>query len=331
MKRDRNVGLIFMVGMAVLILAPMIGIELILPWELKPGSAEAEIFWMLRVPRVLTAFCAGAALALSGMVFQAMFRNPLATPFTLGVSSGAALGATLAIRLGVVFTVVGVAGITLAAFFGAFCSVVLVYLLMRLRPDSSTATMLLAGVAVNFTFSSLILMVHYSADLGGSFNILRWMMGNLEVVGIEPVFGLLPLVLLGGLMALVMRRELDLMSLGDEIAQSRGVSIRNYRKILFIAVSLMVGAVVAVCGPIGFVGMMAPHICRQLVGPDHQRLAPASLFFGGTFLVFSDILARTLISPAELPVGIITSLLGGPFFLWLLLGRTDGRNLHEAR
>jgi cobalamin transport system permease protein len=329
-KQDRNVLLIFFIGIMVLLLAPSLGIEVIFPWEAMGETSEAYIFWKLRVPRVLTAFCAGAALALGGMIFQAMFRNPLATPFTLGVSSGAALGATLAIRLGLVFSILGVAGVTLSAFVGAFCSVVLVYLLMRMRPGSSTATMLLAGVAVNFTFSSLILMVHYSSDMSGSFDIMRWMMGNLEVVGIEPVFGLLPLVLLGGLLGLVMRRELDLMSLGDDIAQSRGVSIRNYRKILFVSVSLIVAAVVSICGPIGFIGMMAPHICRQLVGPDHQRLAPASLFFGGAFLVFCDVLARTLIAPAELPVGIITSLLGGPFFLWLLLTRNDGRNPREA-
>ena len=312
MNREVNLLSIVAVTIIVLILAPLVGMRFIFPWELGAGSPEAEIFWKLRLPRVMTAFCCGAALAISGMIFQALFRNPLATPFTLGVSSGAALGATMAIRAGLAFSLAGVAGISLAAFGGALLSVALVYLLVRLRPGSSTVTMLLAGVAVNFTFSSFILLIHYSSDMVGSFNIMRWLMGRLEVVGFQPVFQLMPLVLLGGGPGLLLRR------------------VWRYRKILFVGVSLMVGAVVSVCGPIGFVGMMSPHICRRLVGPNHRWLAVASLFFGGTFLVCCDVLARTLIAPSEIPVGVITSLLGGPFFLWLLVRRNMGRDPYEA-
>ncbi len=310
--------------LAVLVAAPFVGMTSITPETVLAADADApesRIFWSLRVPRVMLGFLAGAAMSLAGMVFQAVFRNPLATPFTLGVSSGAALGATLYIRLGLSFAVLGVSGVSLAAFAGALLAIIVVYGLTRSRPGSSTGTMLLAGVAVNFTFSSFILLVHYTSDMANSFNILRWLMGRLDTVGPDEPLSLLPLMVFGGLAALALHRELNLMSVGEEIALGRGVDVSRYRKVLFLAMSVMVGGVVSICGPIGFVGMMAPHICRLLIGPDHRWLGPMSLLFGGVFLVICDTLARVLAAPAELPVGVITALLGGPFFLWLLTSR----------
>ncbi len=310
--------------LAVLVASPFLGMTSISAGTVLSApddNPDSQIFWQLRVPRVMLGFLAGAAMSLAGMVFQAMFRNPLATPYTLGVSSGAALGATLSIRLGFSFAFLGVTGTTLAAFAGALLAIITVYGLTRKRPGASTATMLLAGVAVNFTFSSLILLVHYTSDMASSFNILRWLMGRLDTVGPDEPLQLLPLLIFGGLAALTLHRELNLMSVGDELAVSRGVDVSRYRKVLFISTSVMVGGVVAICGPIGFVGMMAPHICRLLVGPDHRWLGPMSLLFGGTFLVACDTLSRMVTAPAELPVGVITALLGGPFFLWLLTGR----------
>ncbi len=318
-----------MIGMILLTLtvlgvAPFLGMTRI-PADAVFEGADADpanqIFWQLRVPRVMLGFLAGAAMSLAGMVFQAMFRNPLATPYTLGVSSGAALGATVYLRLGLSFSVFGVTGLTIAAFAGALMAIFVVYGLARTRPGTSTATMLLAGVAVNFTFSSLILLVHYTSDLANSFNILRWLMGRLDTVGPDEPLSLLPLLVFGGLAALVLHRELNLMAVGDELALSRGVDVYRYRKVLFLSTSVMVGGVVAICGPIGFVGMMAPHICRLLIGPDHRWLGPMSLLFGGVFLVLCDTAARMLAAPAELPVGVVTALLGGPFFIWLLSGR----------
>ncbi|MBU0741490.1 iron ABC transporter permease [bacterium] len=310
--------------LVVLVVAPFVGMTSISPESVIAAGAddpESRIFWSLRVPRVMLGFLAGASMSLAGMVFQAMFRNPLATPFTLGVSSGAALGATLYIRLGLSFAVFGVSGVTLSAFAGALLAISVVYGLIRSRPGSSTGTMLLAGVAVNFTFSSFILMVHYTSDMANSFNILRWLMGRLDTVGPDEPLSLLPLMVFGGLAALALHRELNLMSVGEEIAVGRGVDVSRYRKVLFLAMSVMIGGVVAICGPIGFVGMMAPHICRLVIGPDHRWLGPMSLLFGGVFLVVCDALSRVLAAPAELPVGVITALLGGPFFLWLLTGR----------
>jgi len=211
---------------AVLVVAPFVGMTTITLESALAGDGDPEsrIFWSRRGPRVMLGFLAGAAMSLAGMVFQAMFRNPLATPFTLGVSSGAALGATLYIRLGVSFAILGVSGVTLAAFAGALLAIVAVYGLTRSRPGASTGTLLLAGVAVNFTFSSFILLVHYTSDMAHSFNILRWLMGRLDTVGPDEPLSLLPLMVFGGLAAVSLHRELNLMSVGEEIAVGRGVA-----------------------------------------------------------------------------------------------------------
>jgi len=182
--------------------------------------------------------------------------------------------------------------------------------------------MLLAGVAVSFFFSSVILFLQYMTDPSRSFRMLRWVMGGLEgFVGFEALWQTLPFVLSGSLVAWYLTHELNLLATGEEFAFSRGVNGGRTKLVLFAAVSLMIGAVVAVCGPIGFVGLMAPHICRLLVGPDHRYLLPLSWLFGGAFLVVCDTAARMLMAPMELPVGILTALLGGPFFVWLLLAR----------
>jgi iron complex transport system permease protein len=287
------------------------------------GLHEVPVFWKIRVPRSMLAFLAGAGLATAGMTFQAMFRNPLATPFTLGVSSGAAFGATLAIRLGWTASLLGVSAVSLSAFGGALASLMLVYGIAMARRSFSTSVLLLAGVAISFFFWSLILFIQYLSDFTSSFRILRRLMGGLETVGYGAVLDVLPFVLSGSAVILCFTRELNLMTVGEDLAVSRGVHVGAVRSVLFSAATLMVGGVVALCGPIGFVGMMAPHICRLLIGADHRYLAPATFLFGGLFLLACDVVARLLIAPAEIPVGVITSLLGGPFFVWLLLRRSS--------
>jgi len=330
MNRGMILTLLFMLAVATVVITPFLGMSTISPLDvvgLNEGSGgvdENTIFWRLRVPRVALAFLAGASLALGGMIFQALFRNDLATPFTLGVSSGAALGATTYLRLGWSFAVLGLDGLTLFALVGAALSVLLVQSLSRARLDDSGGSLLLAGVAVNFTLSSVILFVHYTSDAAQSFNILRWLMGRLDVVGADAVWTLAPLFVISALAAFFLHRELNLMTVGEEFAISRGVDSGRTRTLLFLGTSLLVGGVVAVCGPIGFVGMMTPHIARLFVGADHRRLAPASMLMGGTMLVLCDLLARTIVAPAEIPVGVVTALLGGPFFLWLLTRRHGG-------
>ncbi len=314
-------GLLLGAAILSVLVMPFAGIMSISPGDVLGGTTGSSVFWNIRVARVITAFLAGAALSLSGMTFQAIFRNPLATPFTLGVANGAALGAALSIWLGLGFSVLGFSGDSVFAFLGAGGAILLVYGLTRLRRGLSTLTMLLAGVAVGAFCSSIILFIQYMSDFTQSFQIIRWLMGGLEVVGYGPLLNMLPFVLGGAVVILFLSQELNLMVTGEEIAVSRGVDVRRTRLLAFLATSVMVGGVVAVCGPIGFVGMMAPHICRLVLGEDHRYLAPASLLFGGLFLLLCDTLARTIIAPAEIPVGVITSLLGGPFFIWLLMGR----------
>ncbi len=327
MKRIIVLLSIALAAVLVLLLAPQIGANWINPLSTTPSSLDRHIFFHLRVPRVLFAFACGAALSLSGMAFQAIFRNPLATPFTLGVSSGASLGGALYIRFGLGFALLGIPGITLFAFTGALATLALVYLLTRLRGGFGTTTLLLAGIAINFFCSSLILFVQYLSGLGDSFQVMRWMMGALDIVGHRKLLQILPFLLAGTGTLWLLVHDLNLMLTGEELAISRGVSVARTKKLVFLAASLLVGSVVAFCGPIGFVGMMAPHICRLLIGSDHRWLTPATLLFGGLFLVLCDTLARSLVPPAEIPVGVITALLGGPFFLVLLLNRKGGIEL----
>jgi len=331
-KRTIVLAVLIVLALAVVAAAPFIGLVSMPVRSAIRRSAEGSeffIFWHMRVPRVIVSMLAGAALAASGMAFQAMFRNPLATPFTLGVASGASLGAALYLRLGgamyawlgAAIGLPGTPGISPAAFIGALTSILLVYGLAQARRGFSGTTMLLAGVAVSFLFSSVILLMHYIGDIHNSYRLLRWIMGGLQAYGYGQVLRIAPFVIGGSTIVLCLTRELNLLSTGEDLATSRGVDVKRTKRTLFFATSLMVGGVVAVCGPIGFVGMMAPHICRLLIGADHRYLAPATMLFGGMFLTLCDLLARTLIAPAEIPVGVITALLGGPFFLWLLLRR----------
>ncbi len=326
-----KLALLAAAAVAVLVMMPLLG-QMALPLSVladpRGTDPAALVFWQLRVPRVLAAFVGGAGLALGGAAFQAVFRNPLATPYTLGVASGASFGVALASRSGLATVVAGLSMTSVAAFAGAMAAVAVVWVLTRLRPGLSSTVLLLAGVAMNFFFSSLILFVQYTASLGDSYRIVRWLMGGLGAVDLATVAHMAPLVVVGGSVVAWHARALDLLTTGAEVAASRGVDVVRTRTALFLATSIMIGGVVAACGPIGFVGMMAPHICRLLVGPGHRVLLPASALFGGAFLALCDTAARTVLAPAELPVGVITAFLGAPFFLWLLVKRVgpDARN-----
>jgi iron complex transport system permease protein len=298
---------------AVLLLFPLLG-----PIDIFHDPSGMEILWDLRVPRVLTAFTAGAALAASGMIFQALFRNPLATPFTLGVSGGAALGTVLYTQFCTVFFWNGLAGSSLAGFAGAALAVWLVYGLTRLKPAFATTTLLLAGIAVNLFFSSIILMLQYLSDPGETFRMIRWLMGGFSVIGFATPLTLLLMTTIGALIAVRLTREMNLLLTGEEIAGARGVPVETTKKWLFFSASLMTGSAVAFCGPVAFIGLMIPHITRRLVGSDHRRLLPSVLLLGGAFTVICDGIARAAASPSEIPIGLITALLGSPFFLWLL-------------
>jgi iron complex transport system permease protein len=304
-----------------LILTPLVGSQpLTLADILRGDPTMASIFWQIRLPRILLSLLGGAALATSGLGFQTLFRNPLAEPYTLGVSSGAALGAVLALRFeGGQF--LGLSLVGFASFAGALGATALIVGLALRRQGVQTSTLLLAGVAVSLSCSAIILFLQYLSDSTQTFRMVRWMMGGLSVVGYAEVLWLLPFVLVGSAALFALRWELNLLLTGEELAASRGVDLARLRRLVLLATSLMIGALVAVAGPIGFVGLIVPHMLRRLVGQDHLFLVPACILGGGAFLTLCDAIGRTVMSPAELPVGILTALLGGPFFLWLLVWR----------
>ena len=309
-----------------ILLAPLLGSTRIdlrrvfdpsIPFERNP---DAQIFFIARLPRTLAGAVVGATLASAGVVFQGLLRNPLATPFTLGVSAGAALGAMLAIT--VVPSVPWLAAplAPVASFAGSLVAVGIVYLLASARHRGlSTEVLLLAGVTMNAFFSALILFVQYFADFAETFRILRWLMGDLDVSSYEPLLTSLPLVVFAFGAFAWLARPLNLLSLGPDAAESRGLEVVRAQRVAFVSASLATGAAVSVGGPVGFIGIIVPHLVRLMVGADHRIVLPSSALFGAAFLIGCDVVARTIMAPLELPVGVITALIGGPFFLWLLV------------
>ncbi len=324
-------GLLLLLFLAVLLLCPLVGqtkIDLRAAFDIKRPLAtntSAFILFRLRLPRLLLAALTGASLAAAGVVFQALLRNPLASPFTLGVASGGSLGAVLAIRLGLPFTVFGLSSLPVFSFAGALLAVSIVYLIAQRRKALSTATLLLAGVTAAFFFSALILLVYYLSDFTQTGQMVRWMMGGLDVVDYGAPLSLLPPLAIGHLILLALSRDLNLLSTGEELARTRGVNIKRVKLLAYLAASLVTGAAVSMTGPISFVGLIVPHALRLLLGPDHRLLLPASLLGGASFLMLCDTAARSMLTGAEMPVGIITACLGGPFFVWIL--RTRGKRL----
>jgi iron complex transport system permease protein len=285
-------------------------------------NVDAQIFFVARMPRVLAGAVVGAALASAGVVLQALLRNPLATPFTLGVSAGAALGAILAISFGAAITLGPFSPVPLASLAGAFLAAAVVYA-MATRPGRamSTSVLLLAGVTLNSFFSALILFVQYMADFTEAYRTLRWMMGDLDVGSFEPILAALPMVAVAFVIFAALPSSLNLLSVGTDIAASRGVDVGRTQRLAFVSSALATSAAVSLAGPIGFIGIVVPHLVRLMAGVDHRIVLPASALFGASFLVACDLVARTVLAPVELPVGIVTAMLGGPFFLWLLLRR----------
>ena len=318
----------FLLFLATLCITPLIGSsEISLARAFSSSLAisnnvDANILFQVRLPRILLGALTGAALSVAGAIFQALLRNDLAAPFTLGVSSGAALGAVIAIALNLNFSILGFSVISLFSFVGSLGAIFLVFSLVRTRHgEFPTAVLLLAGVTANFFFAAMVMFIHYMADFSQSFRIIRWLMGGLDITDYKTILSVCPVVFLGIFILMFISRDMNLISTGVHSASSRGVNVGRIQKVGFITASLITGTVVANCGPIGFVGLIVPHIVRLFVGPDLRILIPASMLFGASFLIICDTFARTLLAPTEIPVGIITAMLGGPFFVWLLKRR----------
>ena len=285
-------------------------------------NVDAQIFFVARLPRVLAAALVGGGLAAAGVVFQALLRNPLASPDTLGVSAGAALGATLAIAFRADFTVLSISAVPLASFAGSLGALAIVFgLSSARRRGASTMILLLAGVTLTTLLSAIVAFVQYLADVTQTFQTVRWMMGSLDVAGYAPIaIALAPLAIAGAGFA-TLPRILDLMSLGADQAATRGVDTVRAERVALVSASLSTGAAVSLGGPVPFVGIIVPHLVRLIVGADHRLVLPAAVLFGAAFLIACDLVARTALAPVELPVGIITAVIGGPVFLWLLFRR----------
>jgi iron complex transport system permease protein len=322
------VAFLLAVGLGTVWISPGTTLRL-LAWKLglaglpaDVASSAAVILFELRIPRVLLAMVVGAALAASGAVFQALFRNPMADPAIIGVSSGAALGAIAVIILGG-GVLAGGLGVPAAAFAGALAVSFLVYRLARIGPAVQVATLLLAGIAVAAVISAVISLV--MAFAGQEIrSIYFWLLGGLAGRGWGALATSAPLVGVGAVLALTTVRDLNLMALGEERAAQLGVEIERFKRRSLATGALLAAAAVSVAGVIGFVGLMTPHILRLVLGADHRRLVPASIVGGAAFMVLADLAARTVRAPEEIPVGAVTALLGGPFFLYLLRRERKG-------
>jgi len=315
------VFLLLILSISSIIICPWLGLKILNPFDVLKHDDLFYVFTMIRIPRTLAAFFAGGGLAIAGMVYQAIFRNSLADPYTLGVSSGASLGAALCIVFGLGGAVAGMSFVSLGAFTGAIIAIAFIYALAW-SGEHNSHTLLLAGVIVATVCSGLIMFLHLIGGLHRSFQILRWIMGGVDGISFSILyFMLIPVILYIGMTWLFLP-ILDHFLTGDHVAHSRGIAVNKYRLYFIISTALAVGAIVSVCGPIGFVGVLAPHTCRMLItGIRHRTLALCSFLLGGSFLVITDTLARSVVPPAEIPVGIITALVGGPFFLLVLYRR----------
>ncbi|BCA53651.1 Vitamin B12 import system, permease protein BtuC [Nitrospira sp. KM1] len=292
-----------------------------------PGTADSDvtatILMQVRLPRVLLGFLAGASLAAIGVTLQALLRNALADPYVLGVSSGAALGVSVAVLFGVGTTILSVSALPLCGFLGSLMALAVIYRMAVSYDRLPIHSVLLAGVILNAIFSALIMFITSILDPNRSFGMMAWLMGSLTAPAL-PALSVFSLYVLLGLFLLLRHvGVLNLMAFGEDAARSLGIDTERVKRNLLLLSALMTGAVVSFSGMIGFIGMVIPHAVRMVFGADHRLLMPASVLIGGAFLTVADTLARTYAAPSELPVGIVTALAGGPFFVYLLVWRKD--------
>lgn len=283
-------------------------------------SGADTIILQIRLPRVILSLLVGASLGGAGTVFQSLFVNPMADAYIIGISSGSALGAVLAIALNIRFYILGISSIPVFAFIGGVSTVLLVYAISSRGRHNQMLNLLLSGLAINSFLSSVMSFLLLLSDTSLHQSIY-WLMGGFSGRGWEHIRIMTPYFILSVIILSLFTRELNILLLGDEQAQTLGVNVPQVRRIIIVFTSLLTATAVSVSGIIGFVGLVVPHILRLLIGPDNRMLFPASLFGGAILLTISDLIARTALSPSEIPVGIVTSLIGAPFFISLLVKR----------
>ena len=292
--------------------------------SLDPNGTYTTILSQLRIPHSVLLVLVGASLAGSGSAYQGLFRNPLADPFLIGVSSGAGMGAVIAMTIQWPYSTLGLLAVPIAAFLGAMLAVFVVAQLARVGKTIPTTNLILAGVSVSAFTSAItsLLMINSTGELRRA---IVWLMGGATLTGWGPVFGVLPYITIGLIVLLLLGHPLNVLQFGDEQAQQLGIPVQKIRIVIITAATLATAAAVAFAGVIGFVGLVIPHIIRLLWGGDYRRLLPLSMICGASLLLITDVAARTISAPQEIPVGIITALLGAPFFLWVL-NRSKSQN-----
>jgi len=281
------------------------------------SETQETIVWQLRLPRVLGAAIVGAALASAGVLFQGLLRNPMADPYLLGTSGGAALTATIALLLPVSFGILGFTLVPVAAFFGALIAVLIVYQIARVGSRTPITTLLLAGFATSSMMASAMsfLMLMNQNTLQ---RVVLWTMGGISASGWDTLIVVAPLIVVGAVAAFAMAHDLNAFALGEEQAAALGVAVERQKFLTMALGALLTGAAVALSGLVGFVGLIVPHVVRLILGPDHRLLLPAAFLSGAIFLVLADLIARLILAPSELPLGVVTALIGAPFFIYLL-------------
>ncbi len=316
LRRQIRYKLLFLALLSLLLLmiTPSFGLTFLLPW-----GESSEIFWQLRFPRAVATWLIGAGLALAGLVLQAILRNPLAEPFTLGVAAGASLGAAIYIYWGLSFSLGIITGLTISAFIGALIVMVIIYQ-VNFRTGHSPIKLLLMGVILTFFISSLLMLLQALGRSSSALAMMSWMMGRLSLISLNDLWQLLSITLFSAIVIFRYLVPLNLLQQGQAVALSRGVDSIRVMQVLFVIVSLMAAVFVAIAGPIGFVGMVVPHLVKRILGSsDHRYLFWGVIFLGGGLLVVADTIGSVILRPSEIPVGVITALLGAPFFLYLLL------------
>ncbi|MEA1954568.1 MAG: iron ABC transporter permease [Campylobacterota bacterium] len=300
----------------ILIIAPFYGqIELDISKLTDPTSMEYQVFWDLRFPRVVVAFFEGGLLGLSGLLFQSLFKNPMGTPYTLGVASGSTLGAAFAIVFGLgTFT-------SVFGFVGAIITVVILFAITSRLKTFESNSLLLVGIALSFFYNAVLMILFYISNESQSFEIVRFTMGSLDVVGWEEtsLITLCAIALL--LVALRYQHELRLLLTSNDNAFLKGIAVKRVNIILLFSVSVAVGVCVSITGPIGFVGLIIPHVVKMLYKRSADRLLLPTFIYAGVFLVVSDFISRNLGGTSDIPIGIITAFVGGPFFIYLIMQR----------
>lgn len=309
-------NLVLFLSFAIIFISPFVGqIDIDFANILDESTMDHQIFWDIRLPRTILAFCSGAVLALSGLLFQTIFRNPMSTPFTLGVASGATLFTAIGIVLG--FS----AYISFFAFLGALLTIVILFAIAKKINSIETSSLLLVGIALSFFYSASLMVLFFISSLQESYEIVRFTMGSLDIVGFSDLYWMVFAAVFILILAKNYKKELRLLLISYEFAYLKGVDVVKTNYVLLFCVSIAVGICVSITGPIGFIGLIVPHILKSIFKKSSDKLLGVTFFYGGVFLVLCDIVSRNIGSNSDIPIGVVTSFLGAPFFIYLIVKR----------